>query len=87
MTIEEVITQLKTERAQLQLAIDALEGNITKTHVTPLVREMKQAHPSGPRAASSTPRKEKQHWSTTPEGRKRLAELMKRRWAAGAFKK
>ena len=69
MDIERIVTELKRERDRLSRAIAALEGQPTKATTK------RSAVPH--RAAGS----KKKRGRLTPEGRKRLSDLMKKRWA------
>jgi len=64
-----IVAELKRERDRLSLAITALEG------LSPRATATKRAVPH--RAAGS----KKKRGHLTPEGRKRLSESMKKRWA------
>jgi hypothetical protein len=64
-----IVTELKRERDRLSQAIAALE------RLSPKVAAKKSAVPN--RAARS----KKKGGGLTPEGRKRLSESMKKRWA------
>lgn len=66
MDITDILRQLKQERARIDDAISALE---------------RADRGPGRRAAqtSGAPRRRKRR--LTPEGRKRLSEMMKKRWA------
>jgi|ERR1700733_12129917 hypothetical protein len=66
-----IVSELKKQRDQLDRAIAALEG-IGVAGVT----TVKSARP----AATARTAKKRGH-GLTPEGRKRLSQLMKRRWA------
>jgi hypothetical protein len=67
--LRKVVSELKQERDRLNRAIDALEG-------------MEVAAAAVTTKASSKPamKKAKKH-NLTAEGRKRLSEMMKKRWA------
>ncbi len=67
MGVAEILSQIDREIAQLQNARAVLAGNATSTK--------KAAAP----AAKKPGRKNKRN--LTPEGRKRIAEAVKRRWA------
>lgn len=67
MELRQIIEQLKTERARIDDAINALEQVGGKA-----ARRGRGARQSGP-----TRRKRR----LTPEGRKRLSDMMKKRWA------
>ena len=70
MDISAIVSELKRERDRLNRAIAALEG-------TDVAR-------SGPKKSASPTlviRKAKKGGHLTAEGRKRLSEMMKKRWA------
>ena len=69
MDIGRIVAELKQERDRLSQAIAALEGQSPKT----IARRSAVPH----RAARS----KKRGGRLTPEGRKRISEAMKRRWA------
>lgn len=66
MGISEILTQIDREIALLQQARALLAGGRAPNKV------------SGAKAASVKPRKKRK---LTPEGRRRIAEAVKRRWA------
>jgi uncharacterized protein involved in exopolysaccharide biosynthesis len=66
VNIDQILKQLREERDRLTRAIDALEGGATSSHAR------------GPRAAA---KKKSSGGGITAAGRKRLSELMKKRWA------
>jgi hypothetical protein len=68
VNIEAILVELKGERGRIDKAISALEGTSSKV----AGRGVKQ------REASAGKRK-RSHLS--PEGRKRISEMMKKRWA------
>ena len=65
MGVSEILAQIDREIAQLQRARALLGGPAPKTS----------------KAATPSPRKVKKKRNLTPEGRKRIAEAVKRRWA------
>ncbi len=67
MDLERIVAELKTERDRLDQAIAALEGK--RTGATP--------KPAAPRAQ----KKSRRGHGLTAAGRKRLSEMMKKRWA------
>ena len=69
MDLEFIVSELKKERDRIDRAIAALDGTHTKRAVAPA-----KASPS-----ARGPVSRKHH--LTAAGRKRLSELMKRRWA------
>lgn len=66
MDLSKVLEELRSERARLDQAITLLEKV-----------NGKQARRGRPRRAPGRPRRRR----LTPEGRKRLSEMMKKRWA------
>ena len=70
MDIQTIVKELKREREQLNRAIAALEG----TDLPPTPRKL------SPAANLPTPPPKKRR-RLTPEGRKRLSDMMKKRWA------
>ena len=69
MNLEFIVSELKKERDRIDRAIAALDGTHTKRTVAPA-----KASPS---AGGPVSRRR----GLTAAGRKRLSELMKRRWA------
>jgi len=70
MDTKQILTQLHAERNRIDRAIAAIEG----------------IHSGGvSRSASSAPRKRRRS-RMSAAGRKRLSELMKKRWASGKMK-
>jgi hypothetical protein len=67
MGVSEILTQIDREIAQLQQARALLAGNAVKTHKRAV------------KTAAAKPGRKKRN--LTPEGRKRIAEAVKRRWA------
>ncbi len=65
MNISEILAELRRERARIDDAITALE-------------RVGSAKPRGGAAGRSKPRRKRR---LTPEGRRRLSEMMKKRWA------
>src|ERR1039458_2812558 len=71
LDIQAIVKELKRERDRLNTAISALE----ETDSSPAVRMSSPvAQPSAPSAGKGR--------HLTPEGRKRLSDSMKKRWAA-----
>ncbi len=68
MGIEEILTQIDREIAQLQMARKLLSKDIAAE------KTRKSAPPAAKKAAGKKR-------NLTPEGRKRIAEAVKRRWA------
>jgi hypothetical protein len=69
LDIQAIVKELKRERDRLSRAIAALEE--TDSSPTPRM--------SSPTANVSAPPRKKRRF--TPEGRKRLSDMMKKRWA------
>ena len=76
MDIQAIVKELKRERDRLNTAIAALEG----TELPPVPRK------SSPPANVPAPSRKKRS-RLTPEGRKRLSDAMKKRWAEKNKKK
>jgi hypothetical protein len=72
MEVSSIVSQIDLEIARLQQARALLSGET--------VRATKKAAASGPNKPTSTTKKKKKR-NLTPEGRKRIAEAVKRRWA------
>ena len=70
MDIQAIVKELKRERDRLNTAIEALEG----TDLPPTRRK------ASPAAGVPAPPAKKRR-RLTPEGRKRLSDMMKKRWA------
>jgi len=66
MDITQILDHLKVERQRIDHAISALEGS--HSHSTAVVKH--------------TSAKKKAKGGITPAGRKKLSEMMKKRWAA-----
>ena len=64
MNLEEILSELRSERDRLDQAISALEGGRKRAGRKP-----------GPKPGGRRKRR------LTPEGRRRLSEMMKKRWA------
>jgi hypothetical protein len=71
LDIERIVADLKRERDRLSRAIAALEG--LDTSVTGTKRRAAAQRQAG--------LKRKRRRRLTPEGRKRLSDMMKKRWA------
>jgi hypothetical protein len=69
LEIEKIVAELKGERERLNQAIVALEG------LSPRAAAKRSPVPN------PVTRRKKKRNRLTPEGRKRLSELMKKRWA------
>ena len=70
MDIQAIVKELKRERDRLSTAIEALEG----TDLPPTPRK------ASPIANVPAPPAKKRR-RLTPEGRKRISDMMKKRWA------
>jgi hypothetical protein len=70
LDIQAIVKELKRERDRLNTAIEALEG--TDLHTTP---------PKASPAAKVVAPPARKRRRLTPEGRKRLSDMMKKRWA------
>ena len=70
MDIQAIVKELKRERDRLNTAIVALEG----TDLPPTPRKASPAVD-----VPAPPAKKRRH--LTPEGRKRISDMMKKRWA------
>ncbi len=68
MDLRKVVSELKQERDRLNRAIAALEG-------------IEGAPAVAPKGSSKPAAKKAQKHGITAEGRKRLSEMMKKRWA------
>ena len=68
MDIERIVEELKRERDRLNQAIIALEGQPPK---------VEKAMAAGPPQVN---RRRRRQVGITPDGRKRLSEMMKKRW-------
>jgi len=74
LEIDKIVADLKKERDRLVKAISALVG-MGQTGA-------KRGRKPGPKAkAKAVPAKRKRRGGISKEGRKRLSELMKKRWA------
>jgi hypothetical protein len=75
MDIRSIVSELKSERDRINQAIATLEGltgNATQRNGAARRRATSVHHPPSVRKGRSR---------LTPEGRRRLSQLMKRRWA------
>lgn len=72
MGVSEILAQINREIAQLQQARSLLGGK-----AAPAAKKAEAAP-----AANKPAKKRKKKRNLTPEGRKRIAEAVKRRWAA-----
>jgi hypothetical protein len=89
MDVNRIISELDTEIARLQQIRSALGGIGTSAAVSAPVKG-KRGRPKGSKNATSSktaavaapkPAAAKKQRKLTPEGRKRIADAMKRRWA------
>lgn len=71
MDIQNILAQLKRERERLDAAIAALEGSGPRRRGRPAG--------SGASSSSASARRPRRHMSAA--ARKRISEMMKRRWA------
>ena len=69
MEIDRIVADLRREAERIGKAISALLGSATG------------GAKRGPKAAPEAGKKRKRRGRLTPEGRKRLSEAMKKRWA------
>jgi hypothetical protein len=77
MELGKIVRELKQERDRLDRAIAVLEGGNSRTSIS-----TRSGMASSKAAAGTSKRR-----GLTPAGRKRLSELMKKRWKEGRFKK
>jgi hypothetical protein len=70
MDTKQILTQLQAERNRIDRAIAAIKGILSD---------------GGARSASGAPRKRRRS-RMSAAGRKRLSELMKKRWASGKMR-
>jgi len=71
MDIDNILAQLKSERDRLDSAIAALEGS----------RPRRRGRPAGSGKAASTASSKPPRRHMSAAARKRISEMMKRRWA------
>jgi hypothetical protein len=74
--LDSIISQLKQERERLDRAIAVLDG----------AAPGRRGRPRGAAAGTNSTGRRRRH-RLTPEGRKRLSEMMKKRWAERRRKK
>jgi len=84
MDVSKIIAEIDAKIASLQQARTVLLGLDESTPVAPVALKAKRGRPKGSTNAAKTvkaakPAKRKRNLS--PEGRKRIADAMKRRWA------
>jgi predicted secreted protein len=77
MELVKIVRELKQERDRLDRAIAALEGSNSRTSISA------RSSMASAKTAAVRPMRH----GLTPAGRKRLSELMKKRWKEGRFKK
>jgi hypothetical protein len=77
MDVNRILSELDAEIARLQQIRTALAGAAG----TPSVSAPKRGRPKGSKNATSTVAAPKRKRQLSPEGRKRIADAMKRRWA------
>jgi len=75
MEVIKIIAEIDAQISKLQQARELLAGTTSKTGKGP--GRPKGSKNSKPAPSTATPRKRK----LSPEGRKRIADAMKRRWA------
>ena len=68
LDLQNILSELKAERDRIVRAIEALDGKATSSPAT-------KTHAGGAKASG------RQRGGITPEGRRRLSEAMKKRWA------
>ncbi len=68
LDIENILSELRKERDRINTAIEALEGGAVSSAAVK-------------RGAGRAPRSGRRRGGITPEGRRRLSQAMKRRWA------
>ena len=77
MDVNKIVSELDTDIARLQQIRSALTGATTKTSVD----APRRGRPKGSKnIAKKTAATKKKH-QLSPEGRKRIADAMKKRWA------
>jgi len=80
MDVNRIVSELDAEIARLQQIRSALTG-MTTTTGTPIPGKAKRGRPKGSKNATTSAAAPKRQRRLTPEGRKRIADAMKRRWA------
>jgi hypothetical protein len=74
--VSRIITEIDAQIAKLQQARELLSGSLPRTQRGPgRPKGSKSAAPAAPSSSGGRKRK------LTPEGRKKIADAMKRRWA------
>jgi hypothetical protein len=76
MDVSRIVSELDAEIARLQQIRSALTGISSQTLEKP-----RRGRPKGSKNATTSTTPAKRTRKLTPEGRKRIAEAMKRRWA------
>src|SRR5271157_2434178 len=71
MDIQNLVSDLRSERARLDRAIAALES----------LSQPARRRGRPPKARQATPASSRKRGGITPAGRRRLAEMMRKRWA------
>ena len=79
MDIQKIVSELEREKDRIGRAIAALVGSASSSLTTRKIGRAGKTTPPGKR--------EKPRGGLTPEGRKRLSEAMKKRWAERKRKK
>ena len=77
MDMRSIVSELKAERDRISRAITILEGSSVGSSSIAKHRAAGPAHRAASVSQASTFRKSR----LTPEGRRRLSQLMKQRWA------
>jgi Spy/CpxP family protein refolding chaperone len=77
LDLQKIVVDLKSEKERLDRAIAALEDTDTRSVASKSRKPTRPATSVDTRAASAN----KTGRALTPEGRKRLSESMKKRWA------
>jgi hypothetical protein len=78
MDVTKIVAEIDAKIASLQRAREVLlELNLNEVETAP----KRRGRPKGSKNAKSAPKTAKTKRNLTPEGRKRIAEAMKRRWA------
>ena len=82
MALSNILASIDSEIAQLQKARALLTGASAPAAKKKAGRPRKVAAEVTPVAAKAAKKKKKKKRNLSPEGRKRIAEAVKRRWAA-----
>jgi len=75
MQVSEILSEIDSEIARLQQARKLLSGESSETTTK------RGRKPAAAAAAATAPKKRRGRRKLTPEGRKRLSEALKARWA------